>query len=244
MLVKIEFEEVTNMSRHSTFDLIVQKVEIWTVISSLTVLSLVYFSRSRPPEVIVEDSLKGKASTTLNNLQKAYNSEARSNIMYLDFAKKSRDEGYKDVAVLFETLAHAEKIHRDNHARVIEAMGATPKNSITISQVASNVQEEVDSTTSNLTELLESSLSSSVDGESDERQMYSQFIKQAKLDNNPAALKSFETALVAENKHSQLLDRVKGNLNNWRLADREFYICQLTGETFDRHPGLEACSPK
>jgi hypothetical protein len=74
VVVKIKFEEVTNMSRHSSFDFIVEKVEKLTIIFCLAVLSLVYLS------VEVEDSLKDKTSPTLNNLKKANNSESSSNI--------------------------------------------------------------------------------------------------------------------------------------------------------------------
>ena len=228
------------MAKDSRFDSIVEKIEIWTVITSLVVLFLVYFGRSRPPEVKVEESLKGKASPTLDNLQKAYSSEANSHLMYLNFAKKAREEGYKDVALLFKILADAEEIHRDNHARVIKAMGATP----TKATIAPQTERKADLTTSNLDELLKDNLSSSVNGESNERQMYIQFVKQAKLDNNLAALKTFETALVAEYKHSNILAQVKGNLDSWKLRDHQFYVCQLTGEIFDSHPGLEACLPK
>ena len=232
------------MTEDSRFDYIVEKIEIWTVITSLVVLFLVYFGRSRLPEVKVEESLKGKASPTLDNLQKAYSSEANSNVMYLNFAKKAREEGYKDVALLFKILADAEQIHRDNHARVIKAMGATPIKATIAPQAVSTIEHKANFTTSNLDELLKGNLSSSVNGESNERQMYIQFVKQAKLDNNLAALKTFETALVAEYKHSEILAQVKGNLDSWRLRDNQFYVCQLTGETFESHPGLEACLPK
>jgi rubrerythrin len=221
------------MNQDSNFDLITRKVEKWTVVLSLAVLSWTYLGRSQLPKVEVEDSLKGKASPTLNNLQKAYNSEANSHLTYSNFAKKARNEGHKDVALLFKTLANAEKVHQDNNAQVIKAMGATPKRTMAISQAP---------TTNNLSKLVKDNLSSSVNGESDEYQMYSQFIKQAKLDNNSAALKTFQTSLVAENKHSQILAQVEGNLDDWELDNHEFYVCQLTGETFDGHPGVGTCS--
>lgn len=62
------------MSRHSSFDLIVEKVEKCTVVFCLVVLSLVYLS------IEVEDSLKNKTSPTSNNLKKPYNSESSSNL--------------------------------------------------------------------------------------------------------------------------------------------------------------------
>jgi Rubrerythrin len=98
-------------------------------------LSWSYFSHSQALKVKVEDFLKGKASLTLDNLQTAYNSEANSNIMYLNFAEKAGDEGHEEVAVLFKTLAHAEKVHRDNHAQVIKAIGAIPEKTMIVPQV-------------------------------------------------------------------------------------------------------------
>lgn len=195
------------MSRHSSFDLS-EKVEKLTVISCLAVLSLIYLS------VQVEGFLKDKTSPTLDNLQKAYNSESNSNVMYLNFAEKARDEGHQEVALLFKTLAHAEKNHRDNHAQLIEVMEATPTKTMIVRQATSTVEQKVDSTNKNLSKLIQGDLSSSVQRESGERQMYSKFIKQARLDNNLAALKIFETALVEENLHSQLLAQVQGNLDD------------------------------
>ncbi len=142
---------------------------------------LVYFGRSRPPEVKVEESLKGKASPTLDNLQKAYSSEANSNVMYLNFAKKAREEGYKDVALLFKILADAEQIHRDNHARVIKAMGTTPIKATIAPQAVSTIEHKANFTTSNLDELLKGNLSSSVNGESNERQMGSSICQTGSL---------------------------------------------------------------
>lgn len=60
MVVQIKFEEVTNMNRHSSFDLIVEKVEKCTVVFCLAVLSLVYLS------VELEDSLKDQTSSTVD----------------------------------------------------------------------------------------------------------------------------------------------------------------------------------
>lgn len=74
------------MSRHSSFDLIVEKVEKCTVVFCLAVLSLVYLS------VELEDSLKDQTSSTVDNLKRAYNSESNSNDIHLNFAEKARND--------------------------------------------------------------------------------------------------------------------------------------------------------
>jgi rubrerythrin len=166
---------------------------------------------------------------TLKNLQAAYNGESNAHVMYLAFANKADEEGYKDVATLFKAVARAEEIHRDNHAKVIQAMGATPKNNITT--------PDVKSTGDNLEKAVGGNLSQAIKGESYERDtMYPIFIKQAKAESNQAAVQTFDYALAAETQHAQLYTEIKNNLNDWKQASRQFYVCTVSGETFVNSP--------
>lgn len=222
-------------------NLTVQQTIKRSLISGLTAFSLIGCTQPQPPEAIVEPSQSVKASivlaeqdsSTLKNLQQAYNSEYNSNVMYLVFALEAHQEGYQDVATLFKTLARAEKIHRDNHARVIQAMGAIPNKTMIVPQV--------NSTVNNLARLVQGKLSNSIKRESSEREMYPKFIKQAKAENNSVALQTFEHAIAAENRHFQLLAQASENLDNWSQDTRSFYVCQVSGETFDRQPRPGAC---
>lgn len=195
------------------------------VITTVSVPVLVGWSSSsaKPLSVIIEPSsmilAQGqkppKDSATLKNLQTAYNGESNANVMYLAYAKKADQEGYKEVGSLFRAAARSEAIHRDNHAKVIKEMGATPKNTI--------VNPVVKSTAENI-EL-------AIKGESYETQtMYPNFIKQAKTDKDQKAIQTFTYALDAEAGHVKLYTEAKNNLKNWKQA-RDFYVCSISGYT-------------
>lgn len=146
--------------------------------------------------------------------------------MYLAFAKKADQEGCKQVASLFRAAAKAEQIHRDNHAKVIREMGATPQNSLTT--------PEVESTTENLEQAIK--------GESYERDsMYPEFISQAKKEKNQAALQTLNYALKAETQHAKLYTEAKNNLATWRSATRPFYVCTASGETVVSQGDTASC---
>ncbi|MCC0175880.1 rubrerythrin [Waterburya agarophytonicola K14] len=230
------------MTRYSNFGLTLKKAGKWSIVTSLAALTLVGCSQAQPPEARVESSKPAQAtlvsakqnSQSLENLQKAYNGESNAHVMYLAFADKAESEGYQDVANLFKAVARAEEIHRDNHAEVIKAMGATPENKITTPQV--------NSTADNLEKAVGGNLSNAIKGESYERDsMYPEFIEQAQAENNSAALKTFELALAAETQHADLFSKVNQDLDNRREASNSYFVCTISGETFDRQPEAEAC---
>jgi rubrerythrin len=66
-------------------------------------------------------------TTTLENLQAAYNGESNAHSRYLAFAKQASLEGYGEVASLFRAAARAEEIHASNHAAVLRMLGAVPQ---------------------------------------------------------------------------------------------------------------------
>lgn len=212
---------------HST----VKKSGALSIITLLATLSLASCTQPQTPEAQVESSTPAKQvsttqeSPTLKNLQKAYNGESNAHVMYLAFADKADKEGYKEAGNLFRAAAQAEAIHRDNHAKVIEAMGATPENNITT--------PEVKSTADNLAKSLGGNLSTAIKGESYERDsMYPEFIKQAKAEGNQPAVQTFSYALAAETQHAQLYNQAKNNLESWRTKTHPFYVCKASGETY------------
>src|SRR5271169_3817001 len=78
-----------------------------------------------PTAAVVGASAVSESTSTIDNLQAAFNGESNANARYLAFAKKADEEGYTEVASLFRAAAKAEEIHAHNHAVVIEKMGAT-----------------------------------------------------------------------------------------------------------------------
>jgi len=163
---------------------------------------------------------------TLEDLMTAYNGESNAHAKYLSYAKKADEEGYGKVASLFRAAAEAEEIHLKNHAEVIKGMGGTPKADIKL--------PEVKSTKENLEDALK--------GETYERlTMYPEFIAQAKKDNNKAAVRTFTYAKFAEAEHAKLYKEALDNLESWKGAKADFYVCPTCGYTVDGKPSFEAC---
>ncbi|KKD36731.1 MAG: rubrerythrin family protein [Limnoraphis robusta] len=166
--------------------------------------------------VVSETKAEDPKAETLKNLQAAYNGESNAHVMYLEFAEKADEEGYGKVARLFRAAARAEEIHRDNHAKVIISMGATPENDIATPQVSSTGEN----------------LEKAIKGESYERDtMYPKFISQAKTAGNEAAVQTFTYATEAEAQHAELYTQALNNLNEWKEATQVIYVCEASGHT-------------
>ncbi len=163
---------------------------------------------------------------TLENLQAAFNGESNARAKYLAFAQKADQDGYGQVASLFRAAAAAEEIHANAHANVIRKMGATPKADIALPQIKSTREN----------------LAVAIEGETYERDvMYPNFIKDAKAENNRAAVKTCEFALAAEAEHARLYQEALDNLEKWRGGKRTFYVCLVCGFTTE-NPVADRCS--
>lgn len=163
---------------------------------------------------------------TLADLMTAYNGESNAHAKYLAYAKKADEEGYGKVASLFRAAADAEGVHLKSHAEVIKGMGGTPKADIKL--------PEVKSTKENLEDALK--------GETYERlTMYPEFIARAKEDNNKQAVRTFTYAKFAEAEHAKLYKEALDNLEGWKGAKADFYVCPTCGFTVNGKPSFEGC---
>lgn len=153
---------------------------------------------------------------TLANLQAAFNGESNAHAKYLAFAKKADAEGYGNVASLFRAAAKAEEIHAANHAAIIKKLGAEPRADVKAPEVKSTKEN----------------LEAAIKGESYERDtMYPDFIKQAKLDKEKAAVEAFSQAKVAEAGHADLYTEALNNLDKWKGGKKDFWVCGVCGYT-------------
>ena len=157
------------------------------------------------------------ATTTLENMQAAFNGETNAHNRYLSFAKQADSEGYGEVASLFRAAARAEDVHASNHAVVIKKMGAVPQ--------AKLESPDVKSTRENL--------QAAIKGETYERDtMYPDFLKQARADGNRDAVRSLNLAKTAEAEHAKLYARSLENLDNLKGSkSKGFFVCPTCGYT-------------
>ena len=156
-------------------------------------------------------------TTTLQNMQAAFNGESNAHNRYLAFAKRADVEGYGEVASLFRAAARAEEVHASNHAAVIRKLGAVPESKLEVPDVKSTREN----------------LQIAIKGETYERDtMYPDFLKQARADGNRDAVRSLNLAKTAEAEHAKLytlslanLDKLKGS------SSKSFFVCPTCGYT-------------
>jgi rubrerythrin len=166
------------------------------------------------------------ATTTLDNMQAAFNGESNAHARYLAFAAQADREGYGQVASLFRAAARAEEIHATNHAAVIKEMGAIPQSTIDAPEVKSTREN----------------LGAAIKGETYERDtMYPEFLKQARADHNKAAIKSLNFAKTAEEEHAKLYTAELADLDRLKDSKAEtFFVCPKCGFT-TREPNFSKC---
>ena len=157
------------------------------------------------------------ATTTLQNMQTAFNGESNAHARYLAFAKQADSEGYGEVGSLFRAAARAEEIHAGNHAAVIKELGAVPQANIESPSVKSTREN----------------LEAAIKGETYERDtMYPDFLKQARTDRNKSALKSLNYAKTAEAEHAKLYAAALANLENLKgTKSAVLFVCPTCGYT-------------
>ncbi len=156
------------------------------------------------------------ATTTLQNLQTAFNGESNAQARYLAFAQKADQEGYLQAAALFRAAARAEQIHAANHAVVIKKMGATPQANIEKAEVKTTLEN----------------LKVAIKGETYEKDMmYPEFLKQARAEKNRDAIETFNFAKGAEIEHAKLYTVASQELPNMKLGNVKYYVCTVCGYT-------------
>ena len=166
------------------------------------------------------------SSTTMDNLQTAYNGESNAHARYVAFAKQADKEGYGEVASLFRAAARAEQVHAMNHAAVIGELGGSAK---------ADVQEPVVRST-------RENLEAAVKGESYERDtMYPDFLRQARSDRNTRAVRTLNLAKSAESEHAKLYAAALSNLEQLKGSKNvAHYVCPVCGFT-SRETNFREC---
>lgn len=147
---------------------------------------------------------------TLKNLMAAFTGEAEANRKYTAYAKKAEKDGNLNAAKLFRAAADAETIHALKHFEVAGKIGST----------ADNLKE-------------------GVKGETYEyKEMYPDFVKEAEVEGNKAALMSFTFAMKAEEVHAGLYQEALENLD--QTEEVFYYLCPVCGNIEKLQP--EKCS--
>ena len=153
------------------------------------------------------------AAATLENLLFAYNSERNTAARYMAFSVQADKERFLGVGSLFRAVAHSEQVHASNHSRVLHLLGAELDLRV--------MPLVVKSTRENL-------LSARRLEQDEQELMYPEFARQARNDECPEAVVTFELAAHAEAEHALLFAAALDGLEDY-TEKSEYYICSSCG---------------
>jgi rubrerythrin len=160
---------------------------------------------------------------TIDNMQAAYKGEKTATAKYEAFAKKAEEEGFHNIALLYNAVSAAENIHAINHKAVIEDAGAS---------VPTIVPEYVVKTT-------KENLNEDINGEAyAAKTMYPSFLKTAEEANNQIAFLSLTYAMKTEQKHKFFFEQALGDINSNTLNSLpyRYFVCPACGNTYTTAP--------
>jgi rubrerythrin/Fe-S-cluster-containing hydrogenase component 2 len=144
-----------------------------------------------------EDTME--ENKTFKNLMAAFTGESEANRKYTAYARKAEKDGKINAAKLFRAASDAETLHALKHFEVAGKIGTTADN-----------------------------LKDGIAGETYEyKDMYPDFVKQAELEGNKAALMSFTFAMKAEEVHAKLYQDALENLD--KTEEVFYYLCPVCG---------------
>lgn len=170
-----------------------------------------------------------KGSQTEKNLLTAFCGESQARNKYSYFASKAKEEGYVQVALIFEETANQEKEHAKRLFKFLEG------GELRID--ASFPAGVISSTSANLAE--------AASGEDYEWQtMYPEFAKTAKAEGFSAISMVFEAIAVAEKQHSKRYKGLKANIDGGTAFKKDQAIvwrCINCGYLFESAEAPKAC---
>ncbi len=143
---------------------------------------------------------------TKANLAAAFAGESQAHMKYTVFGDVAEREGLPNVARLFRAAAYAEQMHASAHLRALGGVSTTEKN-----------------------------LEAALGGENFEiDEMYPAYMEVAKLQQEPAALRSMERAFEAEKIHSALYNKACGSVAAKQDVQlKAVFVCETCGWTVE-----------
>lgn len=147
---------------------------------------------------------------TLDHLMEAFAGESQANRKYLAYSRKAEKDGYLNAAKLFKAASDAETLHALKHFEVAGQIHSTADN-----------------------------LKDAVAGETHEyKEMYPDFVADAKAEENQGALLSFTFAMKAEEVHARLYQEALESLD--QTEEVFYFLCPVCGNIEKFRP--EKCS--
>ena len=157
---------------------------------------------------------------TQENLMSAFAGESQAHMRYLHFAEIAEKEGFHNVARLFKAVAFSEQIHATNHFKKLEGVKG---DYVTVAHAPFGP--------GNTSKNLELAI---MGEEFESNEMYTAYLKIAKLQNERAAEMSFKWAFESEKEHAELFKKAKEAVDQGKDAQfGDIYVCEICGFTLE-----------
>lgn len=165
-------------------------------------------------------------TSTVTNLQTAFEEELNAAANFRAFASKAEQEGFARAARLLRALALGEEAHAQSHAQVMRSLGAQPH--------AAVAAVEVRSTRENL----EAAIARETFGRD---AMYPTLLGEAREIRDAAPLATLGVAMFVERAHVKLLQQALQELEAARGVDGELCVSRRSGYVTRCAPAALAC---
>jgi rubrerythrin len=161
-------------------------------------------------------SWEGIMEKTKEALRILITGESNAVKMYEAFSKKAKDEGYSNIALLFEVLSKAERIHIKNHVNALDEKYTPELDDINIQSTEINLK------TAYLNEREEGT------------KLYPELVKYIKkecsTEYGKVARLSMLWAQKVEREHARIIKRALKSLERGRdFPIESIYLCQVCG---------------
>ena len=170
---------------------------------------------------------------TLENLSKAFAGESQARNRYNIFAKIARQEGYEQIAAVFEETSNQEK----QHAKILFNLMQEIKADIGEVMVEVGVPTGFGKT--------EENLQFAVNGETEEfENMYPEFAKIAEEEGSTKIAAKLRMIAQAEKHHKERYEKLLNNLKAGSVFKKEtkvFWVCRECGYMYFSENALEEC---
>jgi rubrerythrin len=157
-----------------------------------------------------------KDSKTAANLAFAFAGESQARNKYTYFAQKAREEGYEQIAQIFEATAANEREHAKLWFEALDGIGGTLANLLAAAQ-----------------------------GENDEwTSMYKQFAEEAKAEGYDDIARQFERVGAIEKRHEERYRQLAANVESSHVfvkTDKNRWECRNCGFVHEGEKAPEKC---
>jgi rubrerythrin len=170
-----------------------------------------------------------KGTQTEKNLMAAFAGESQARNRYSYFTSKAKEEGYVQIAQIFDETANQEKEHAKRLFKFMEGGEITVTGTFPAGPVGTTVEN-----------LLEAA-----NGENYEwKEMYPGFAKVARAEGFDAIATVFEAIAVAEKQHAKRYEGLRANIQQGKVFKREktaTWRCLNCGYLFEGVEAPKAC---